>query len=208
MTRALLVLVALLALGLAVAPPASATKVVNENTDRLPPGCSEIAGDEEITVRGGRAFAREFPGVVYTFDRHSWDFDPCTRVTITFVNEDSVRHQLMPHGVFPNGFFLLEVDGPGEVTGTFIVGSEPTTYMVHCGVAQHQQKGMKAQITVGGGIGDLPNIPGVSGVPDAGDEGEDGAATGSIVGNLTVPGSLDTSILSLALAALLLVRRR
>jgi len=37
--------------------------------------------------------------------------------------------------------------------------------MVHCGVNQHQQKGMKAQFLVAGGEGDVPNVPGISGLP-------------------------------------------
>ncbi len=167
MTRALFLAGILVVVGLALVPAGSA-KVVHENTDNLPPGCSEISEDIEITVRGGREHTEDLPGVVYTFDQHSWEVPTCARVTVTFFNDDDVRHQFMPHGVWPEGFFMLEVDGPGNETGTFITPSQPTTIMAHCGVAQHQQKGMKAQFVVGGGAGDIPNIPTVSGLPPPG----------------------------------------
>ena len=40
--------------------------------------------------------------------------------------------------------------------------SDDKTYLVHCDVAQHMEKGMKAQLVVGKGSGDLPSIPGVT----------------------------------------------
>ena len=33
---------------------------------------------------------------------------------------------------------------------------------MHCDIAQHMEKGMKAQLKVGKGRGDLPSIPGIS----------------------------------------------
>lgn len=164
MTRLGLGLVLVATLGLLVAPSGGA-KVVNENIDNLPPGCNEISTTREITVRGGSEFARNFTGVAYTFERHSWEVEPCARVTVTFVNTDEIRHQFMIHGTWPNGFTLIEVDGPGRDTATWITPSDATSLMVHCGVNQHQQKGMKAQFLVDGGVGDVPNIPGVSGLP-------------------------------------------
>ncbi len=156
----------------------AAAKVVNENMDDLPPGCSGISEEIEFTVEGGKDFAEGMPGVVFTFDERSFELPACARVTVTFVNHDDVRHQFMPHGVHPDGTFLIEVDGPGQDTGTFITGSRASSVMVHCGVSQHQQKGMKAQLLVAGGLGDIPNIPGVAGLPpeEQGDgETEDGA---------------------------------
>jgi hypothetical protein len=49
------------------------------------------------------------------------------------------------------------------------VPSAKKTYLVHCDVPQHAEKGMKAELTVAGGDGDLPSIPGVSAAiePDA-----------------------------------------
>lgn len=152
---------------LAALAPTGSAKVTNENTDDLPPGCEELQGERSLTVHAGRMHAEQFNGVVFTFDERSWEIDPCTKVTVTFVNEDEIRHQFMVHGTYPfdPGFFQIEVTGPGQDTGTYITGADPATKLVHCGVRQHQQRGMKAQVLVGGGEGDLPNVPGISGLP-------------------------------------------
>lgn len=140
--------------------------VMNENTDQRPPGCSDIRGEQEVTIEAGKRFAQGFPGTAWTFDRHTIQAPPCTRLTVTFVNHDDVRHQFMVHGLpvlsYPMGMFSIEVDGPGEVTGTFVTPSEERTYRVHCGVPTHEAKGMKMQLVVGGGSGNLPHIPGLS----------------------------------------------
>ena len=167
MKRALTGLLALLLVPLAGADG----RVFDENTDDLPPGCVEVAGDEAITVHAGREYAEEHPGRVFTFDQRDFDFPPCTRVTVTFVNEDPIRHEFMVHGAHPNGTFLLEATGPTEVTGTFILGGQVDTLLFHCGIPTHQQMGMKGQFRVGGGDGDLPNIIGISGIPDGDAEG-------------------------------------
>ena len=141
--------------------------VMNENTDRLPQGCAAIAGEQEITVRAGKKYAQQFNGTMFTYDQREWQVKPCTRITVTLINEDHVRHQWMIHGLprylYPEGMFHLEVNGPGRKTGTFIVPSVKKTYLVHCDVAQHTEKGMKAQLKVAGGNGDLPSIPGITG---------------------------------------------
>lgn len=140
--------------------------VMNENTDQRPPGCSEIRGEQEVTIEAGKRFAQAFPGTTWTFDRHTIQAPPCTRLTITFVNHDDVRHQFMIHDLpvlsYPMGMFSIEVDGPGEVTGTFVTPSEEKTYRVHCGVPGHENHGMKMQLVVGSGSGNLSNIPGLS----------------------------------------------
>ena len=140
--------------------------VMNENLDRLPRDCPAIAGEQEITVRAGARYAREFNGTMFTYDQRQWQVAPCTKVTVTLINEDHVRHQWMIHGLlrylYPEGMFHLEVNGFGRKTGTFIVSSARKTYLVHCDVAQHMEKGMKAQLKVGGGDGDLPSIPGIT----------------------------------------------
>ncbi len=140
--------------------------VMNENHDRLPRDCPAIAGELEIVVRAGVEFARDFPGTMFAYDRREWDVAPCTRVSVTLVNQDSVRHQWMIHGLprylYPGGMFSLEVTGPAEGTGVFIVPSGKKTYLVHCDVPHHMEKGMKAQLKVRGGDGNLPSIPGVS----------------------------------------------
>lgn len=140
-------------------------RVYDENL-RPPPGCAEIAGVHTMTVVGGRDHVIE-PGRVFGYDAYDFDLPACTQVDVTFVNEDDVRHMWMVHDVWPNGTFLLEVDGPGRVSGSFVLPAEPTTLLVHCGLPSHQQMGMKAQIRVAGGAGDLPNIQGLAGIPEA-----------------------------------------
>jgi len=140
--------------------------VMNENLDRLPRDCERITGEQTITVHAGTKYARQFGGTIFAYDQHEWDVAPCTKVTVTLVNEDSVRHQWMLHGLprylHPEGMFHLEVNGRGSKTGTFITPGAKKTYLVHCDVAQHTEKGMKAQLKVGGGNGNLPSIPGIS----------------------------------------------
>lgn len=147
--------------------------VMNENTDQLPRDCPRIAGEHEIVVRAGKQYAHRFNGTMFAFDHNEWQVAPCTRVKVTLINEDQVRHQWMVHGLprylYPEGMFHLEVNGQKSKTGVFIVSSAQKTYLVHCDVAQHMEKGMKAQLKVGGGDGDLPSVPGLTGPrePDA-----------------------------------------
>jgi hypothetical protein len=85
---------------------------------------------------------------------------------VTFINTDTVRHQWMVHGLprylYPQGMFHLEAAGGARQTGTFIVPADDQTYLVHCDVTQHMEKGMKGQLKVGRGSGDLWAVPGVS----------------------------------------------
>lgn len=140
--------------------------VMGQNADRIPDGCSGIAATKEITVHGGHKYAKNFPGRMYAFDVQEYQFEPCTKLTVTFVNEDNVRHQWMMHGLpkylYPKGMFHLEVTGPGKITGTLILPPGEKTYLVHCDLAQHMEKGMKGQLKTGKGSGDLPSIPGVT----------------------------------------------
>lgn len=141
--------------------------VVNENFDRLPPGCTEIAGEEHITVTAGSEMAKDMQGFIYTYDNRSIeDIPPCTLLTVTFKNKDNIRHQYMVHDLpaqtYPMSMFNIEVSGPGEQTGTFITPAQDSTLFVHCGVLEHEAKGMAAQIKVGKGSGDLPGIPGIT----------------------------------------------
>lgn len=141
--------------------------VMNENTDELPRGCPRIAGEQHITVRAGTEFARDFKGTMFSYDQHEWSVEPCTKLTVTLINTDAVRHQWMLHGlpryIYDQGMFSLEIAGKGEKTATFIVPPGQKTYLVHCDVPHHMEKGMKAQLKVGGGDGDLPSIPGITG---------------------------------------------
>lgn len=140
----------------------AAGMVMNENPDQLPRGCPRIADEQTITVRAGGEFAQ--PGGMSAYDQTEWVFEPCTRLTVTLVNVDDVRHQWMLHGLprylYPMGMFTVEVAGPGQRSGTFILPPGDKTYLVHCDVAQHMEKGMKAQLKTGRGDGDLPSIPG------------------------------------------------
>jgi len=141
--------------------------VMNENTDQLPRDCPSLAGEQTITVHAGKKYATTFKGTMFAFDQQEWDVPPCSKVTVTLVNDDQVRHQWMVHGLprylYVEGMFHLEANGGRQKTGTFIVPSAKKTYLVHCDIAQHMEKGMKAQLKVGGGSGNLPSIPGVSG---------------------------------------------
>jgi hypothetical protein len=140
--------------------------VMNENKDNLPRDCPQLAGDVEITVRAGVKYAKAFPGTMFGYDQHEWNVKPCSRITVTLINEDNIRHQWMMHMlptyIYPQGMFHIEVAGPGRRTGTFIVPSVEKTYFVHCDIAQHTEKGMKAQLKVGGGDQDFPSIPGIT----------------------------------------------
>ncbi len=140
--------------------------VMNENHDQQPRDCGAIAGEQKITVRAGSKYAKQFNGTIFAYDQHEWNVPPCTKVTVTLENEDAVRHQWMLHGLprylHPEGMFHLEVNGRGSKSGTFITPGSKKTYLVHCDVAQHMEKGMKAQLKVGGGNGNLPSIPGIT----------------------------------------------
>lgn len=146
--------------------------VMGQNTSTLPGGCDSISEEREITVHAGHKYAEKFPGRMYAFDTQEFQFEPCTKLTVHFINEDSIRHQWMMHGLpkylYNKGMFHLEVSGPAKVSGTLILPPGDKTYLVHCDIAQHMEKGMKAQLKVGKGDGDLPSIPGVTAnaVPD------------------------------------------
>ena len=140
--------------------------VMGQNKDKLPGGCSRISEEKEITVRAGHKYAKNFPGTMFAFDQQEFRFKPCTRLTVHFINEDHIRHQWMMHGLpkymYDKGMFHLEVTGPAKISGTLILPNEDKTYLVHCDIAQHMEKGMKAQLIVGKGGPSFPSIPGVT----------------------------------------------
>jgi plastocyanin len=142
--------------------------VMNANTDVLPRGCEAISRDYAITVYAGRQYASGAPGTIFGMSEHEWQVEPCSRLTITFINEDDVRHQWMVHGLpkylYPAGMFHIEAMGGQTQAGTFIVPSEDHNYLVHCDMAQHMEKGMRGQLVVGRGNG---NLWGVTGITDA-----------------------------------------
>jgi hypothetical protein len=147
--------------------------VMGQNTDTLPGGCDKISETKEITVHAGHKYAEKFPGRMFAFDTQEFQFKPCTKLTVHFINEDNIRHQWMMHGLpkylYPKGMFHLEVSGPAKISGTLILPPGDRTYLVHCDIAQHMEKGMKAQLKVGAGSGDLPSIPGVTALEIADD---------------------------------------
>jgi len=140
--------------------------VMNEIHFTLPRDCSEISRDYAITIRAGRAYALGIPGMIFGMSQHEVMVDPCSRIEVTFVNEDEVRHQWMVHGLpkylYPAGMFHIEAAGGHSMKGTFIVPGDDRTYLIHCDMAQHMEKGMRGQLVVGKGSGDLWNVPGVS----------------------------------------------
>ncbi|CAA9892281.1 Multicopper oxidase type 2 [Candidatus Methylobacter favarea] len=146
--------------------------VMGQNADKLPGGCDSIAETKEITVHAGHKYAEKFPGRMFAFDTQEYNFKPCTKLTVHFINDDHIRHQWMMHGLpkylYPKGMFHLEVSGPAKISGTLILPPGDKTYLVHCDIAQHMEKGMKAQLKVGKGDGDLPSIPGITAytIPD------------------------------------------
>lgn len=140
--------------------------VMNSNSDVLPQDCASISEDIEFTVRAGTDYALSSAGRTFGYDLHEYRVPPCSRITIHFYNDDQVRHQWMLHGLprylYPQGMFHLEASGGQHVMGSFIVPSDNATYLVHCDITQHMEKGMKAQLVVGEGSGDLWSVPGVS----------------------------------------------
>lgn len=142
------------------------TMIMGQNLDKLPSSCKSISEEVEITVRAGRKYAAKFPGTAFAFDQQQWHVKPCSKVTWHFINEDNIRHQFMMHGLpkylYKYGMFHLEVTGPKTVSGTIIVPGSDDTFLVHCDISHHMEKGMKAQLVVGKGAENIPSIPGVT----------------------------------------------
>jgi len=172
----------------------AAGMVMGSNDSTLPRDCAEIGPDVQFTVQAGTEFASDNPGTMFGYSQHHFEVPPCSRVTVTFINNDQVRHQWMVHGLpkylYAAGMFHLEAAGGARKTGTFIVPSDNRTYLVHCDVAQHMEKGMKGQLKVGRGSGDLWAVPGVS---------------ANFNKDLYLPGKLPLFLLALALAVGLMV---
>ncbi|MBV1874556.1 MAG: multicopper oxidase domain-containing protein, partial [Gammaproteobacteria bacterium] len=140
--------------------------VMNWNNSQLPTDCSSISKEYVFTVKAGVKYAEAFEGTVFGFDLHEFKVEPCSKVTIHFVNEDKVRHQWMMHGlpkyIYQQGMFHLEAAGGATKSGTFIVPSDDKTYLVHCDIAQHMENGMKSQLVVGKGNGSFASVPGLT----------------------------------------------
>lgn len=141
--------------------------VMNTNDNKLPKDCQKVSRDYAINVYAGRDYAVEFPDKVFGYSDYEVKVEPCSRIEVTFTNEDQVRHQWMVHGLprylYGQGMFHLEAAGGQTVKGTFIVPGDHKTYLIHCDIAQHMEKGMKVQLVVGEGSGDLWAVPGIAG---------------------------------------------
>lgn len=140
--------------------------VMNSNDSRLPEDCEAIRREYQFEVRAGTRYAEPYRGTVFGMSQHEFEVEPCSRIKFTFINEDAIRHQFMIHNlpryIYPQGMFHLEAAGGATKTGVLIVPSDRKTYLVHCDIAQHMEKGMKGQLKVGGGSADLTSIPGVT----------------------------------------------
>ncbi|MDT8406304.1 MAG: cupredoxin domain-containing protein [Methylococcales bacterium] len=141
--------------------------IMNANPDRLPSDCPQISEEVNLTVRAGSQHAAQLPGSMFAFEPRNWAVKGCAKINLTFINDDNIRHQLMIHGLpgylYPDGMMHLELYGKGQLSASLIVPSRPKTYLVHCELPLHMEKGMKAQLQVAGGDGDLPSIPGLTG---------------------------------------------
>ena len=141
--------------------------VMNANTDTLPHGCAEISREHEFIIGAGRRYAEGIPGMAFGFSQYQLQVQPCSRVSVTLVNEDAIRHQWMVHGLpvylYPQGMFHIEVNAGGSQRGTFIAPAEQRSYLIHCGMSQHMENGMKAQLVVGRGSGNLWSVKGIGG---------------------------------------------
>jgi plastocyanin len=140
--------------------------VMNSNSNNLPKDCPQISETVDLVVHAGHKYATKFNGKMFAFDAQQWDVKPCAKINITFINHDQIRHQFMIHGLpgylYPDGMLHLELYGQGELHASLIVPSLKKTYLVHCELAQHAEKGMKGQLKVGGGDGNLSSISGIS----------------------------------------------
>ncbi len=127
--------------------------VMGENVDRLPEGCRKLMGDGQLVIGVGRKFADT--SKVYGYSKSTWLVPPCTRLSVTLVNSDQVRHQWVVRGLpekfYPGGVFALEAPGGEEVTGTFIVPASDRAYLVRSEVNQQFAQGLSGQLIVGKG---------------------------------------------------------
>jgi plastocyanin len=139
--------------------------VMNANHETLPRGCEKISRDYQFNISAGSEFAAGIPGMIFGMSQHEVKVEPCSRVTVTFTNTDAVRHQWMVHGLpkylYPTGMFHIEANAGATLTGTFIVPADDRTYLIHCDMAQHMEMGMKGQLVVGAGSGNLWSVKGI-----------------------------------------------
>lgn len=139
------------------------TAVFGENDDRLPPGCTEIAGESEVSVTAVSA------GIGYPLFEYrpaTVEVGSCERVTVTFASDTRIRHQWivrgLPRDTYPDGYFGIEVDGAAEETASFVTPADPRTLPVESTVGSQSESGLRGQLKVDGGDGDVEGAPGVT----------------------------------------------
>jgi FtsP/CotA-like multicopper oxidase with cupredoxin domain len=139
---------------------------MNTNSDILPDGCEMVTEEIDITISAGSNYA-SYNGNIFGFSDPEIKAPPCSKLNITFTNEDEVRHQFMIHGlpryIYPSGMFHLEANGGYQVTGSLILPSGSETLLIHCDLSRHAELGMIAQLVIGNGSQDVPGIPYLSG---------------------------------------------
>jgi len=45
--------------------------IMNNNPDKLPKDCKAVSEDVNITIRGGKKFAEDFAGKMFTYDKRA-----------------------------------------------------------------------------------------------------------------------------------------
>lgn len=130
----------------------TAGMVLHANAGLLPQDCAAISADVSHTVRAGTRHALPGTAQVFAYDASQWVVPACSRVTVTLVNEDAIRHQWLlqglPSALYPGGAFLLEANGGQRVSGIFIVPGVAARYPVTSANAQHSALGLQAALVV------------------------------------------------------------
>ena len=149
--------------------------VMNENKSEIPRGCAGSVVDKSFHVIADSQSKDKVAGTTFSFYPRVFHVEPCTKITVSFENNDDIRHQWMVHGLprfmYSGGMFHLEANANRTVTGTFIVPFDAKTYLIHCDISQHMQKGMKGMLIVGAGSGKISGVPGETGYFFTGSEG-------------------------------------
>jgi len=139
------------------------TDTYGENDDTAPPGCEAIEGEKEVNV----VAVSEGTGYpLYEYSPKVVETEPCTRLSVTFESSTRIRHQFvvegLPEEVHPDGYFGIEADGGAEETATFVTPGEDTTLPVESTVGNQADSGLRGQIVLGEGDGDIDGVPGVT----------------------------------------------
>jgi len=94
--------------------------VINENKDNIPTGCNDKVIDEELSIVADSHSQHKTKGTTFSFYPRVFNVKPCTRITVTFKNNDKVRHQWrvpgLPRFMYNGGMFHMEANG-GKISG-------------------------------------------------------------------------------------------